>query len=418
MTLQDLVDGDPALPFAHFVDRLQERRRQRRVRATLQLAGGSGLAIVLAFVAIALAPAPTTDVAAPPEQKTEDFVVDVGIDVMDLTPIGSRVLVSSPQMEVRVVSAEGEVTRSPFENRFRVQEDFQLHAASASWLFVSSTSIERLFRVEVANGSIVDAVKGYVRNVAVSNDYVWRDNGDGTISRLEVDSLEPTGRVEVIEDLGDYQSRVSSDIVTAGHAVWVADGHTGDVVRIDERTMGVQRISIGPAGGPENSGIVRAYVDTVVEGGGLIWACCDERARLAVIDPVERTVVGTVDLPGGRERGAGGVVFGGGALWFEQVGALYRVDPGDLSVEGPFYPGGDPYQMVATRDGLVMPKTEVGGSRLLAIPYEKIPALPRVRAEDKIARGSWWPLLLFIGALGMFVVIVGLRTAGRARDDG
>ena len=109
IALQDLVGDDPTIPFTHFVERLQERRMQRRLRATLQVAGGTGVAVAVAFVVAALAPTPTTDVAAPPKPEAADLVVDVGVDVTSMVAVGTRVFVLSPEGEMRAISAAGEV---------------------------------------------------------------------------------------------------------------------------------------------------------------------------------------------------------------------------------------------------------------------------------------------------------------------
>jgi hypothetical protein len=191
-----------------------------------------------------------------------------------------------------------------------------------------------LFRINQTTGSVQRTHVEYSRVADRGLGAVWSQNGDGTISRVDPETGEIRSTLMAAEDLGDLRSRTSVDIAAGSAGVWLADGTTGEIVRVaaDGRSV-TERIAIGPAFEHLDSGAVRegAYPHVVETGGGWVWACCNLRGAVVQIDPDVNRVIRTIPVGGGLQVD---LAYGEGGLFVGAAG-LYRIDPGDGEVTGP-----------------------------------------------------------------------------------
>ena len=266
------------------------------------------------------------------------------------------------------------------------------------------------FRIDPDEGVAERTEVRYSAVVAVGAGQVWSQNGDGSVSRLHPKS----GRIELTargaEDRGDLQSRATRDFAVESHGAWLADGTTGEVLRISE-TGKVERFAIGPPFEriSEDAVQVGAYASTVTAGGGSVWVCCDLEERVVRLDPETGDVTGRVDVPVGG--GDVAMTFADGSLWMsESLGGVYRVDPRTLRPTGPVYFDRFPSALAVGEGALWVVQGDSSGD-ISSVPLRDFPRL--VGVTTSADPGGTTILVIVAVLVGLVVLISALR--GRER---
>lgn len=140
-------------------------------------------------------------------------------------------------------------------------------------------------------------------------DAVWVSNGPtSTVHRLDIKTNMIAANVTV-------GKKPCSGLAAGFGSVWVPNCGDKTMSRIDIKTNTVTAtVPVGPA---DSEGGVTASDDAV-------WMITDPAGKLAKIDPGTNAVVATVDVP----AGSASVIFGDGALWVTtpKTNRLTRVD--------------------------------------------------------------------------------------------
>lgn len=262
------------------------------------------------------------------------------------------------------------------------------------------------FRIDPDEGMAERTEARYSNIVAVGAGQVWSQNGDGSVSRLDPTS----GRIELTahgaEDLGDLQSRATRDLAVESHGAWLADGTTGQVVRISD-TGNVERFAIGPPFEriSEDAVQVGAYASTVSTGGGYVWVCCDLEERVVRVDPETGDVTGRVDVPVGG--GDVAMTFADGSLWMsESPGGVYRVHPRTLQPTGPVEFDRFPSALAVGERALWVVQGDFSGD-LSSVPLRDFPRL--VGVGTPADAGGLTPFLVIVVLIGLVGVMATLR---------
>ena len=257
------------------------------------------------------------------------------------------------------------------------------------------------FRIDTEQGMAERTEARNTNVVAAGGGRVWTQNGDGTVSKIDSRS----GRIELTvgaaEDLGDLQSRVSRDLAVDRGGAWLADGTTGEVVRISN-DGDTRRYRIGP---PfirieEDSVQAGAYASTVAVGAGSVWVCCDIEERVVRLDPATGEVTGTIDVAVGG--GDVALTFAEDSLWMsESLGGVYRADPRTLDTVGPVNFDRFPSALAVGERALWLVQGDFEGD-LSVVSLRDFPRL--VGAEDSFSTAP--ALLLPAVVLGVIVLVL------------
>jgi len=143
----------------------------------------------------------------------------------------------------------------------------------------------------------------------LTDDAVWVSNGPtNTVHRLDVKTNQVAASIEV-------GKRPCSGLTAGFGSVWVPNCGDKTVSRIDIKTNTV--VATIPATPAESEGGIAASEDAV-------WLVTDAAGKLSRIDPKTNTVVALVDVP----AGSAAVVYGDGAVWVTtpKANMLTRVD--------------------------------------------------------------------------------------------
>jgi streptogramin lyase len=206
-------------------------------------------------------------------------------------------------------------------------------AAGSGALWVVGAS--GTFRIDPDQGVAVRLQTGQTSVVAAGGNEVWTQNGDGSVSRIDPVTGERLVTAQAAEDKADLWSRSTRDLAVDARGAWLADGTTGEVVRIS-RDGATERFAIGPAFEPIGDDAVRegAYVSTVAVGGGSVWVCCNLEEQVVRLDPASGAIIGATEVAVGG--GDVALTFAEGSLWMsESLGGIYRVNPRTLESVGP-----------------------------------------------------------------------------------
>ena len=213
--------------------------------------------------------------------------------------------------------------------------------------------------VDAASGAVTRApgLPGPPTGIAAGTDSIWITNGFGTAGQSQGAVLRmgmAAQRVEQTIPVGDG----ARGIAIGEGGVWVSNGLTGELVRIDEFTREVGTpIKLG--GQPEpvavaygsvwvgdvlgrdirqvdpSTGIALVAVSladpptAIAAGFDRLWVTSTQGNSLTVIDPSTRRIVRTLVIAGGPR----GVAASGSAVWVAvSAGELARVDPDSLEV--------------------------------------------------------------------------------------
>lgn len=412
------ADSQPPVDAEAFAQGLV-RRETKRTRTRL-IAGSALVGVTLLVVSGALPFDITPDRAptqpAQPEALDQHAVpVPGGVeDVADGSgPGGAWVLNGRGQLG-RFVGGELRFGRPSVPRSNSHQQLLSVGPDNTVWI----ASRSKLFRLDGA-GEVTGSTRfpDWTRQLEVGSGYAWRHAGGDSLTRIDLKSLA-TETIAVVRDEGDMQSRVSHDLAAGFGAAWVADGNTGEVVRVDAETLQVERFAIGPAGTAEGEGFrVRAYVDTVSIGRDEVWACCDDKNDLVALDPISGEVKSRIDLGGGNDASGGGgaIDFGAGRLWLASGGrykghvfpGLLGIDPDRYEVEGPYpLPGEFADDLVATSDGLLVitAPTDPSAPVLNRFRYSELADLPYPAPEKSEASLRGW--LIILAVLAGFVILI------------
>ena len=143
----------------------------------------------------------------------------------------------------------------------------------------------------------------------LTDDAVWVSNGPtNTVHRLDVKTNLVAANIEV-------GKRPCSGLAAGFGSIWVPNCGDKTLSRIDIKTNAVvATIQAPPA---ESEGGIAASDDAV-------WLVTDAAGKLSRIDPKTNTVAATVDVP----AGSAAVVYGDGAVWVTtpKTNMLTRVD--------------------------------------------------------------------------------------------
>jgi streptogramin lyase len=152
--------------------------------------------------------------------------------------------------------------------------------------------------------------------IAADDTAVWVYNGEsGNVIRVD----PKTNRVvaTIFVGLGCTPGVMCGNVVIDQGAVWVASGAASQVTRIDPQTNRVvDTISLGQNSGP-----------TVAVTPGVVWVSSFTYNSLVRFDPRSKQVVTALS----NQEGAGALSFGAGSLWMCDVhgapNGLVRIDP-------------------------------------------------------------------------------------------
>jgi outer membrane protein assembly factor BamB len=269
------------------------------------------------------------------------------------------------------------------------------------------------FRVDGPEPHGVRTEATYSPVVAVGGGGLFSQDGDGSVSRIDPESGEILWTTRAARDVGDLKSRVSRDLAASRHGVWLADGTTGEVVRISMDGRRVERISIGPAFEEVEPDVVRegAYVETVAVGGGSVWVCCNLRYQVVRLDPETGSITGTVDVAVGG--GDVAMVFGAGSLWMsESLGSIYRVDPRSLEVTGPVDLDRSPDALTVGEGSLWSVEGESRGD-ISEVPLAEFESLIGAGGDDERTPSAAWPVAYL--AAGVLILVVLWKSFRRPR---
>jgi branched-chain amino acid transport system substrate-binding protein len=172
-----------------------------------------------------------------------------------------------------------------------------VHTASISRLDPDTTQVTDTVRLPrfVQNPAAVssgeDRVLG-VSQLAVGAGAVWAINPDRSISRINPDSGEREATIPM---------KAGSAIAAGDEGVWVLDGETTEVLRIDPRTNEVgERIELATEG-----------LTGLALGAGSVWVTDLGQGLLWRIEPGPDPITRSIDVG----FGVTAVAFGGGAVW-------------------------------------------------------------------------------------------------------
>lgn len=389
--VRSLVHAAPHEPdVGAFLHRFRARRRRVRVVRSLRLAGAAVVATSLA-AAVTVAYRGSTDDARPARPRPVGDVVALPRLSFDVDVGFGAAWVLTAKHVLKVDARTHDIAE-----RVRIHGEAQYVEVGEGAVWTAGGGVRR---IDPASARVTGHVRGYVNTIALGDGWLWRNDGDGYLTRIDPRTLEESGRVRVARDLGDLESRASHDLAAGFGAAWFGDGTTGELVRVDARTLSVERIALGsPMRGGEGP-----YVDTVVTGGGLVWACCDAAGRIVALDPATRRARATVPAGGGDAMS-----FGGERLWMstflQRAGrsfdALVAVDVPPAAVEqgAPRYLGHGIETIDAGRVGVVV-KSPSGLARppvLRFLPYDEIESLPTGPPEPRLWPPPWSAVLFLV----------------------
>jgi branched-chain amino acid transport system substrate-binding protein len=185
-----------------------------------------------------------------------------------------------------------------------------VHTASVSRLDPDTTQVTETVRLPrfVQNPAAVSSGEAHelgISQLAVGAGAVWAINPDRSVSRINPDSGEREATIPM---------KAGSAIAAGDEGVWVLDGDTTEVVRIDPRTNEVgQRIELATEG-----------LTGLALGAGSVWVTDLGQGLLWRIEPGPDPITRSIDVG----FGVTAVAFGGGAVWVTNFvqDELIRVD--------------------------------------------------------------------------------------------
>ena len=237
--------------------------------------------------------------------------------------------------------------------------------AGSVWVASASEDSDLVLRVDPETNRVVDrlALGSPLTSLAFGHGSVWvTSSGRSTLSRIDPRTGEVTAEIEV--------GRGATDVAADGGsgAVWVASGSFSrensehKLSRVDPETDrlvaeipiaaqarygGAQGVAVGEGAVWVQSANGRLFkvdpaTDEVVANlslgeyssdlavyGGSVWATAQvsDGTRLYRIETQTTRVVASEHGPDPSEGGYGGLIAGGGYVWFESGGRLARVSP-------------------------------------------------------------------------------------------
>jgi branched-chain amino acid transport system substrate-binding protein len=240
-------------------------------------------------------------------------------------------------------------------------------AVDGQLLWVGGDESRTLSAIDTRTGDrqVVVSLHGFPSDIAVGLGSVWvLDGRTGTLMRVDPAHGAVVARRRVIDPNPAYDdSREALDplsLATGLGSVWLTDGYSGALLRLDPRTLSattidlhrfVNGVAVGPDGvwaisGPsaaaielDSRGRLLARVPiasrpgyespfplAVDEGGGSVWVLNANTATVTRIDPVRRAVSATIPI--GIEHNPLRLAVGSGAVWIANGdGTLARIDP-------------------------------------------------------------------------------------------
>lgn len=387
------------------------KRRRKRTTAKLVTASGVALLILLASIAgFSLDFGGQRSHPEPADRGPQSEVIPIPGKLGGLAaPPGSN--------ETWVLNQRGQIGRlEGNETRFaeaslpprRGREQFFLPGPNSTlWLAHGY----RLFRLDDSGrptGSTRFA--NQTKQFDIGAGYGWRHTGGAELTRIDLETFA-TQELPVVEDEDDIGSRGSDDLAAGLGAAWVADGTTGEVVRIDAETLDVQRFHIGRPEEPAGVDRASAYVTSVAVGDDEVWACCDDKGDVVALEPESGEVKTRIDLGGGDDEPDGDVWMtpGKDQLWLTTFGlyeqrsldVLFGVHHNTYAVQGPFPLPGAAEQVVPTEERLLGYGWR-GGS-VYPISYSELSSLPYPPKPEETKTVLW---LILGGIIAVLVLIV------------
>ncbi|MGZ4201289.1 MAG: BTAD domain-containing putative transcriptional regulator [Thermoleophilaceae bacterium] len=189
-----------------------------------------------------------------------------------------------------------------------------------------SITADSVAAIDPGSGKVVRALaQPGIDRIAASGGAVWLET-DGPRA---VSSLDRTGdAMSQTVGVGAFPS----DIALGGGALWVIDGTSGELVKVDPRygqVLGRTRFRSRHA--PAHSYPNRLHPDpaSVAAGAGGVWIT-DGSRRLVEVDPATVTVVKRIDL----RHALNGVAAGPRAVWAisGESATVFRLDPSSGAV--------------------------------------------------------------------------------------
>jgi len=233
---------------------------------------------------------------------------------------------------VRLDPATGEVVGGASVGRTPIDVDY-----GDGRLWVANFDDKTVQSVDAESGAPSPAQGGVLSNptgIAVGGGSVWVTNG---ISR-QVVRIDPDRPNDVVAT--EVGSGVLGVAYGADH-VWIAQSDQGDLVRLDPITDEIDRIPLGEGASP---------LDVVV-GGGAVWVTDALGGRVVQVDPESLEVVRSVPLLHGQPSR---LAFGGGSVWVtsEDADSLTRIDPSNGRTTEVADVGNGPLGVAAGPDGV------------------------------------------------------------------
>jgi YVTN family beta-propeller protein len=380
---QSILNQDPAIaaPRREGPVGLMSRRR----RGGILVAFGGGLLLAAAVAAI-LAGGDATKLADPnslavidPESNRVVDTVPTGIGPADVSADAGHVWVAN--------LGDNSVTEVDQETK-AVVGTAPAHTsvggmvAGAGGVWIADSQREKLVRLDPAYPSEARPIRlargpqGYENSplapVAVGHGAVWVAAPEGTIARIDPESLEVDDSIPV--------TTTPSSIATGIGGVWTVDDLTNTAFRIDPASANAVTSPIPVGQGPSG----------VAVGDGAVWVANTQDDTVTRIDPGTAAVTQTIPV-GSRPTG---IAADDGAVWAANSlgGTVSRIDPETNQVEATVEVGEAP-QEVTIAHGQVWVSVQAGAAA---------PDAPSVAVGDNVARvvvpsdtGSPDPALLF-----------------------
>jgi ABC-type branched-subunit amino acid transport system substrate-binding protein/outer membrane protein assembly factor BamB len=176
-----------------------------------------------------------------------------------------------------------------------------------------------VYRLDLRSGRVLTRRSLQAWGIATGNGQVWIHDRDKRAVRLDPRTGRPLQRVSL-------PAEWLRSIAVGDGAVWLADGPTGRVLRVDPSGGKVRRIDVGPG------------VDSIAVGAGAVWAANSERGTVVRIDPSSNRVVTRIEV-GDMPRA---LAVAGNKLWIAVAGteaadpaAGLRADAGVTALTAP-----------------------------------------------------------------------------------
>jgi len=233
------------------------------------------------------------------------------------------------------------------------------------WALGASNDSDAVLRIDPETNRVVERIPlgSPPTSLAFGQGSVWvASAGRGTLSRVDPETGEVAAKIEVGRGATDVAADEGSGDVWVASGSFFAENSEHELARVDPETDhvvaeipiaakarygGAQNVAVGEgavwvqsANGslfkvdPATDEVVASlplgeYSNDLAVYGGAVWATAQVSVgtRLYRIDPRTARVVASEHGPDPSEGGYGGLVAGGGYVWFQSENRLARVAP-------------------------------------------------------------------------------------------